>query len=125
MNEPSRREFLGVLGGATAIAVAGCAEPSEGQFVIVNTLYQQHPLSDQDVQVRLELENRRSESQPAQLSVTLTYNPPEGEEQTWTKERDLNVPKGVSKMYTFRFRDVVEGSFNRDHYSVDTTLEEG
>jgi hypothetical protein len=124
MTPVTRRELLGALGGSLAIAAAGCSEVNQGQFVVVQTLYRQHPQADTDVQVEVVIENRRSNDAQGTLTVTLTHEPPTGESQTWTEERAIDQRKGTSQEYFIRFSDVTSGEFDRDRYSVEATLEE-
>jgi len=124
MNQPSRRELLGALGGALGVGLAGCAEINEGQFVVVNTLYQRHPQSDSDVQVRVTVENRRSDDERGVITVTLERDPPDGETQTWTEKREIDQQKGTSREYDIRFSGVVTGGFDRGEYNVTAELEE-
>jgi hypothetical protein len=124
MNRSTRRELLGALGGALALAAAGCADINEGQFVVVQTLYRQHPQADTDVQVEVAIENRRSNDAQGTLTVTLTHSPSNSEEQSWVEVREIDQQKGSSQEYFIRFTNVVRGEFDRNEYSVEATLEE-
>jgi len=126
MKAPTRRKFVGLLGGTLTVSLAGCVadDAQQGEFVIVATRLQQHPESDRDVQVRIEVENRRSQSQPALLTAELERTPDEGESKTWTKERELEIPKGSGPQYFFRFENAVTGEFDRDEFTAEAELKE-
>jgi len=124
MKAPTRRKFVGLLGGTLTVSLAGCGDIQDGEFIIVSTLLQQHPESDNDVQVRVEIENRRSDSVPARLTVTLERDTGDGEPETRTMEMKMEVPKGLSRTYNFRFRSVVTGEFDRDEFTAEAELKE-
>lgn len=121
-----RRTVLAGLSTATLAGLAGCSD-AEAEFIVTNTQrvhssgHSQFDYPD-DILYRVTIENTGPSREHGTLEMTLTYDPGDGQTETWDKADDISLGRGSSVRHEYVFDDVYVVGRDIDDYGFEAEI---
>jgi len=123
---PTRRQAL-ALGCGAFVALAGCADEETAEFVVTN-VQPIHRAGDdrfdypEDILYRVSIENTGPNRQEGRVEMTLTYDPEDGEGETWSKTDDISLGRGRAVRQEYVFENVYVEDRDIDDYTFEAEI---